>query len=52
MIAVAWFSAGIIAPFFTETKNNIKTLTVGVFALLTSLVFLMWAMRIVRRINL
>lgn len=51
-VAAAWFSAGIISPFFTKSEPLIRALVFPLVGLLMTWVILSWSLSLVRDIDL
>ena len=50
-IAAAWFTAGIISPFFTRPKTLLEVLTFVVVGLLMAGVTLRWSLSLLKGVN-
>ena len=50
-IAAAWFSAGVISPFFIKAENLLTTVILGLAAILVSALFLALSLHFVRRMK-
>jgi len=51
-VAAAWFSAGIISPFFVKSESLLNTIILGTVAIMLSMSSLGGAVFLVRRIKL
>ena len=51
-LAATWFSAGVISPFFIRTEDFLKTVALGITAVVLSFILLFMALFLVRRIKL
>ena len=52
MLAVAWFTAGVISPVFLQAYNLNKTIIMAVVSLVISAVFVSWSLRLVRKVRI
>jgi len=52
MLAVAWFTAGVISPLFLQPANANKTISMGVFSLAISIIFVSWSLSLIRKVKL
>ncbi len=50
-IAAAWFSAGVISPFFIKSENLLSAIILGLAAILISVLFLGLSLYLVRRVK-
>ena len=51
-IAAAWFSAGVISPFFIKPESVTKTIAFGTVAIILSIMLLILSLRLVKRIKI
>ena len=52
MLAVAWFTAGVISPLFLQTDNLNKTISLALIALVATGFFVYWSLFLVRKVRL
>lgn len=51
-IAAAWFTAGVISPFFIKPVNLISAIFLGGIALILTMFCLGWSLLLVRKIKI
>lgn len=51
-IAAAWFTAGIISPFFIKIEDPLNVLILGTIAIIFSVAFLFASLFFVRKVKL
>lgn len=51
-IAAAWFTAGVISPFFIRPESLISAIILGVIALMFTLTCLGWSLFLVRKVKI
>ena len=51
-IAAAWFTAGVISPFFIKPESLISAVILGLIAMMFTLSCLGWSLFLVRRIKI
>lgn len=47
-VAAAWFSAGVISPFFIKPESLFRVVLLGVFAFVLALSLLYWSIYVVK----
>ncbi|OGD56259.1 hypothetical protein A3I57_00570 [Candidatus Beckwithbacteria bacterium RIFCSPLOWO2_02_FULL_47_23] len=52
MLAVAWFTAGVISPLFLQITDVNKTVKTGIASLTITLLFVYWSITLVRKVKL
>lgn len=52
MLAVAWFTAGVITPFFLEQGNIIRSIILAAAGIFMSVTFLAMALLLLRKVKI
>lgn len=52
MLAVAWFTVGIITPFFLEQENIIRSIILAIAGIFMSVTFLAMALLLLRKVKI
>lgn len=52
MLAAAWFTAGVVSPLFLQITNIKKTVLMGLVSILTTMLFTLWSLSLVKRVRL